>query len=517
MTAVLSLALTPWGPVLVLLLGAAALFPVNVRRLPRAVQVVTIAILFLAWTWVMAWRLLPAPVVSAEVTRAPLDVAVYALFRVDTTTWPFSATVMTVGLIGALLWPTRPPIGRVSGPSVGLMFIVGALLMTMAGNLLALFLGWVVMDAAYLALLLEAHPRATGRGVGLTLLGALLLWGIVALLPTDVSIQPWEQLVLPGWALGVLGLSVWLRIGVYPLHRPRDLPLPGFPPPWLWLDVIAGGSWLVRWALLIGASTFWQNRTWLVVAVFAFFGSALAAWLSPSVERRLEWALIHRTSVFLLLPLASPPPWNALVLSLGIAIVLAGGALLTLRHMGLPFAQQIASVLATLIFWGMPFTAGAPARLVIAGGMQWYVWVGFLLMLGDALLLGTLLVPDIGRGNDGGDWRGALRVGILLLPVILIPAFLPIPPKPPSTWLWATLLPLVLGVLVAWQYERIFVDVREWVWGMEVLTYLRPLEVGGRGLTVWMLTALGGIVTLLEGAAWLGWIFLFGLVLLLWR
>ena len=126
-------------------------------------------------------------------------------------------------------------------------------------------------------------------------------------------------------------------------------------------------------------------------------------------------------------------------------------------------------------------------------------------------------MPDIGRGNDGGDWRGALRVGILLLPVILIPAFLPIPHKPPSTWLWATLLPLVLGVLVAWQYERIFVDVREWVWGMEVLTYLRPLEVGGRGLTVWMLTALGGIVTLLEGAAWLGWIFLFGLVLLLWR
>ncbi len=515
MTALLSLALTPWGPVVLLLLGAVALFPVNVRRLPRAVQAVTVGILGVAWLWTMLWRLSPAPVVSAEVTRAPLGIAVYALFKVNPTTWPFAAVVMTVGLIGALLWPMRPPAGRLSGPSVGLVFIAGALLMTIAGNLLALFLGWVFMDAAYLALLLEAHPRSTGRGVGLTLLGTLLLWGIIALLPTETIVQPWEHLVVPGWAQAVLALSVWLRLGAYPLHRPRVLPLPGFPAPWLWLDIIAGGSWLARWAWITGAEAFWHHKTWLAVAVFAFFGSALVAWLSPSVERRVEWAMIQRVGVLLLLPLAASPPWDDIILSLTLAVTLAGGALLTLRHMVLPFAQRIVSVLAALILWGLPLTAGAPVRLVLAGSKEWHVGLGILFILADALVLGALLFYG-GEEQDSGGWQGVLRVAMLLSPTVLIPPLLSLPQIPLTTWAWTTILPLTLGMLIAWQYERIFISVREWVWSLEVLAYLHPVEVGARNATGWLLTALGGIFSLLEGGGWLGWALLFGLVLLLW-
>ncbi len=514
MTAVLSLALTPWGPVLLLILGAAALFPVNVRRLPRAVQSVTVVILGLTWAWVMLLNLSPAPVVSAEVTRAPLDVAVYALFRVDTATWPFAALLITVGLVGAFLWPSHPPAGRVSGPSVGLVLLAGALLMVIAGNLPALFLGWVIMEAAYLALLLDAHPRATGRGVGLSLLGPLLLWFVLAALPTEVSVQPWQNLTLPTWALSVLAATVWLRLGVYPVHRQHAVRLPGFPPPWLWLDVIAGGSWLVRWAGLSGASLIWQHQTWQVLAVFAFFGSALAAWLSRTADERLGWVLIQRSGVLVLLPLVSPPPWDMYVLSMAAAIALAGGALLVLRSVALPRGHRAVWILSALILWGLPGTAAAMVRPLLARGWEWYPLAGFLLVLADALIVAVLLLPE----EDGvpiGGWRSVVRAGMLLLPALLIPFLIPrVSGLPLVVWAWTTFVPLFLGLFFAWQHERIFVDVREWAWGLEVLAYLEPLESAARNVVGWTLTALGGVVTLLEGPGWAGWLILAGVLYL---
>lgn len=513
MTGVLSLALTPWGPVLLLLLGAAALFPVNVRRLPRAVQSVTIIILGFTWVWVMLLNLSPAPVVSAEVTRAPLDIAVYALFRVDGVTWPFAALVITVGWVGAFLWPAHPPVGRVSGPSVGLVLIAGAMLMAIAGNLPALFLGWVVMEAAYLALLLDVHPRATGRAVGLSLLGPLILWIVLAALPTDVTVQPWQNLVLPTWALALLAVTVWLRVGVYPLHRQHVMRAPGFPPPWLWLDAVVGARWLTEWATLEGASLFWQHQTWVVLGVFAFFGSALAAWLSRSARERLRWVLVQRSGVLILLPLMASPPWDSQALALAAVVPLVGGALLMLEGVTLPRGHRAVWLVAAFLLWGVPGSAAAVARAVLAHGWTWHPLAGLLLLLGDGLVLAVLLLPE--EEAQPGGWQAVVRVGILLLPVLVMPLLLSERlALPVGTWAWTTLVPLALGLFFAWQHGRIFVDVRGWAWSLELLAYLEPMESAVRNAVGWVLSALGGIVALVEGSGWAGWILL-GVVLYL--
>ena len=509
---VLSLALTPWGPVLLLMAAAVVLLPVNVRRLPRAVQAITLLALGLTWAWVMVLSLSPAPVVAAEVVQAPLNVAVYALFRVDEVSWPFAALVVTVGLAGALLLPMHPPAGRVSGPSAGLMLIAGALLMVISGNLLALFVGWVIVDGAYLALLLEAHPRATGRAVRLALLGPLILWFVLAALPPERTIAPWNTADFPTWVLVLLALTVWLRVGAYPLHRQHRVHVPGLPVPWLWLDAVVGGVWLARWATLRDASLLWGHQTWVVMGVFAFFGSALAAWLSQSPEERVNWILVQRTSTLVLVPLLGAPPWEGWVFSLGAAVVLAGSVLLVSQRLAFPRADRWVFLAAAAILWGLPFTLGAPVRALLARAWVWHPLAGLLLILGDGLVAGALLLPD-NNGRPRGDWRAGVRVGVFLVAALVLSAGASNGTLlSPTAWTWTTLAPLVIGMFVAWQYERIFMDVREWVWSLEVLAYLEPLENTARNAVTWLLAAIGGIIALVEGAGWIGWLVLAALV-----
>lgn len=512
MTGLLTLALTPWGPVLLLLLAALILQSVNVRRLPRAAQAITLAFLGLTWAWVMVLNLSPAPVVSGEVARAPLGVAVFALFRVDDASWPFAALVVTAGLAGALLLPMRPPVGRVSGPSAGLVLIAGALLMVIAGNLPAFFLGWVIMDAAYLAVLLDAHPRGTSRAVGLSLLGPLILWLVLAALPTERTILPWDETGFPTWVLVLLAVSVWLRTGVYPLHRQHVVHLPGFPVPWFWLDTVVGGAWLARWATLYGATPLWQHQTWTVLGLFAFFGSAFAAWLSRTPDERVKWLLVQRSSALVLLPLIGPPPWNGEVISLAGAVVLAGSVLLILRQVTLPRWERWLWLLAAALFWGVPFTPAAGIRVMLARGWAWHPLVGVVLVLGDALVAAALLLPEE-DGRPRGDGRALVRVGVFLALALGLGLGLgDASVLSLSAWAWTTLVPLLLGLFFAWQYERIFVGVREWAWSLELLAYLGPMESALRGVVAWSLSALGGIVALVEGAGWVGWLVLAALV-----
>ena len=512
----LTILFTPWGPVLVLAAGVALLFPVNVRRLPRVVQATTIFVTGLAWLWIVLLRLSPAPIRHVGATQPVLDVSMYAVLEVNQTTWPFAALVATVGLGGALLLPRRPPVGRVSGPSAGLLLLTGALIMVIAGNLPALLLGWVLMDTAYLALLLDARPRAMERTVGLTLGGFLLLWAVlVGTTPTEVA-TPWEHAVFPTWALVLMGLSVWLRLGAYPLHRQHAVQVPGLPLPWLWLDAVVGGSWLLRWALLAGASAVWRHDVWWILGVFAFFGSALAAWISRAPGTRLVWIVIQRTGFLVLLPLLGVAAFPNAVVAMVAAVVLGGNALFLLRTQATTISSRVAWLLAAAVLWGLPWTLGAPVRAVIAFAWEQSMLLGLAMLLGDALVAASLLLVNGGPEPEG--WLYKARVAIFLVPALILGGMMANGLTLSwATWAWTTVVPLALGLFFAWQYERIFVDVREWAWGLRILAYLEPVEALARNALQWTLLALGGFVALLEGAGWLGWLLLAGTLTLVWR
>ncbi len=511
----LYLAVTPWVPLAVLTGTALLLLPLRVRHIPHVVQGGVLLATAIVWGWTLVMGLSPIPMVHEVSLSGPLGLSLTLLLRLDQGHWFFAFVAATLALGGAFLLPRRPPVGRVSGPSAALVLLAGVLVTTMAGNLLTLWLGWLLTHIAYLGLLLSGGSRALWRTVGLVLLAGIVLWGIISILPPSMSLRPWSRVTFPTWALAAMGVSVWLFLGAYPLHRQHLVAVPGVPAPWPWLDVVAGGAWLWRWATLEGASLIWSHPTWLALALFAVFGSALAAWISPSPRSRLVWATIQRNGLLLFLPILGMATFHAQVILLITAVVLAGSSLLVLQRRPLGRGNDIAYLLALAIFEGIPWTAGAPLRDVIAHLWSTHPLLGGLLVVADALVLSALLFPG-NVGHDGGFLQG-LRLAFFLLPALWIGWTLRrATGLSPLGWAETLLPPLLLGGFLAWQRPRIFVELRNWAWGMRAVAYLRPMEGFVGRLASWSLTGLGGIVALVDGAAWIGWLLLAAILAVVW-
>ena len=514
---VLTFLFTPWGPIILLLAGALVLLPLNIRRLPRVVHVGTFFILLLSFLWVVGWRLSPVPIEHVLAIRSPLGVPFYISLRVSPEMWPFSVLVVLAGVLGALGMPLLPPAGYVSGPTPGLTLLAGALLITLADNLPALFLGWLLMDAAYMALLLDARPRMVSRLVVLILLGDLILWVVMIGTPRDMVIASWPSMALSSGFLGLLALSVWVRLGVYPLSRLPVMDVPGFPLVWLWVDVVAGASWLVRWLSLQGADEFLSHPAWWGIGGFAFFGSALVSWLTDDPALRRKWVWGQRVSAMVLLVVFGRADVRvALVLSTTAAILFTIPPLTTRPISSHSFISRLMYLLAILILWGVPWTLGQGIRLLLENVWERQPALGFILMWGDALVLASLLVGAVYTHEESGGgfvasrwcpaaiflggmllgnvvvvWREGLRVANLLSPPTLI---------------HTTLLPLTIGTLTAWQHDRIFANLQNWRQIFQRLTYLVPGETILRNAFRWLYTSLGGLLHILEGAGWFGWL-----------
>ncbi|NPA89975.1 MAG: hypothetical protein GXO55_00755 [Chloroflexi bacterium] len=497
--------ITPWLPLALLVGMGILLLPWRVRHIPHFTRGGVLLATGIVWFWVVAFGFSPIPLVHTLTLRGPLDMSITLLLRLDKGHWLFTFLAATAAFAGSFLLPPRLPAGRTPGPSTALFLLAGTLLTTMAGNLLTLLLGWAITNAAYLGVLLSGGARATWRTVGLVLLSGILLWAVLAAAPPAMAIRPWDETRFPAWALAFMGGSVWLYLGAYPFHRQHRLAAPGIPAPWLWLDVMAGASWAWRWATLEGASQVWHHPAWIALALFAAFGSALASWLSESPRARLIWALIQRAGLLLLIPLL-PEAWiYPSMIALSAAIVLAGGALLILHTRHLAYGQNVAYLLALALFWGLPWTAGAPVRALIATLWEQAPGLGLLLLISDALVLGSILSPP--KWSGIARRREIIRVTLYVLPAILVGYRMSEGISlPPATWLWTVGIPLVLGGLLAWQRPRVFVDMRNWAWGMRVMAHLQPWETGVREVIHWSLLALGGMTTLIEGAGWAAWL-----------
>ncbi len=487
--------------------------PFNVRRVPHLARGIVVLATGAVWLWFLTFSLSPVPLVHTLTLQGPLDMSITLLLRLDAGHRAFALLAATAALGGSLLLPRQLPPGRAPGPSTALILLAGVLLITMAGNLLTLLLGWAITHAAYLGLLLGGGPRTAWRTVGLVLLGGWLLWVVLAASPPQATVLPWEKTRFPPWALLLLGMSVWLYLGAYPFHRQHRVAAPGVPAPWLWLDVVAGAAWLWHWMSLKGSEAIWAHDAWLVLALFAAFGSALIAWLSEAPRARLVWAMIQRTGLLLLVPLLGRNAAFAAIIALTAAVIFAGGAFLVLQNRALARGRRVAYVLALALFWGLPWTPGGAVRPLLLALAHRSPWLAVLLVLADALVLGGLSVPV--TLPTRGRKREMVRVTFFLLPALIVGYMtgrewhLSL-----TAWGWTTLIPLIGGGLLAWQRPRVFAEMRNWAWGMRVMAYLEPWEMTAQRLVGWTITGVGGVVALIDGAGWVAWLFLALLLIL---
>ena len=511
----LSILFTPWGPVLMYALTAAVLFGVNPRRFSRVAQGIALSSAWMVLFWVFLWRVVPVPV--THVLRLGTEVVppLFVRTAVSLEVWPLIGVVGVLAAAGTCV-PLRPPPGRVPVLSAGFVLLAGSMLVLVADNLPALLFGWVVVDSALLALSVETRGLVPARALGFSLATALALWLVMVTHPTAVVGAPWRALELPRWALVLLGASAWVRLGAYPFHREWERGRSSLPEPWLWAPAVAGIGWFLQWVRLPGSEAVWGENVWLFLGVVAFFGSALATWTSRSPSVRSRWVLIHRLSALVIVPWVWQG-WSFLVgKQLGSVVVLAGVARILLREYPLPRGTKVLSWVAAAWIWGVPGLLSTPWRELPLSVGEWQPLLAAAIFLADALIASALLLPDPVRGQP--RWRHVIPISFLLAPLLVWnlmaepQGFLTVP-----RWWGAAAIAGGIGAFLAWQYERIFVDVRPWVWGIRVLASLEPVESGARNLVRWGGMAIGGILTLLEGAGWLGWLFFSAVLAWIWR
>ncbi len=503
---------TPWGPVLVYGLTAAALLVVNPRRFPRLSQALALLGTWVVAVWVMVWRLVPAPVAHVLVLSPGDAPPLFVRTQVSATIWPLLGVLAALGAAGACV-PLRPPAGRVPVLSGGLVLLAGAMVVLVAENLPALLLGWVVLEVGLLTRMGETRGAMPVRALGLSLLTALIVWVIVVTQP--FAMAPWSDLVLPEWALALLGLAVWVRLGAYPFHREGERPRRGLPEAWQWAPAVAGVGWLVRWISLPGSERIWGHQVWVFLGVVAVFGSALAAWTSRAPSVRWHWVLIQRMSTLVLVPWVWRGESFLVGSMLGGGVLLAGVARSMLREYPIPRgSRELGWALAAWV-WGVPGLLTSPWREVPLSVGAWQPLLGSALFLADALVVSALLLGESSRGPF--RWRHALPLGVLVGALLVWNVMaVPLGWVQVGRWWGSALVVGSIGGFLAWQYDRIFVDMRAWAWGIRVLASLEPVEEMIRNVVRWGWMGVGGVLSLLEGAGWVGWLLLAAVLAWVW-
>lgn len=514
MSSLIRLAFTPVGPPLLYGLAAAALllFPAYPQR--QGGRFVLALITGFVTLWIAAWAVLPVPV-TTTLSLAADELPPLALrTAVHGDLWPLLAAVAFLGVVG-VGWPHHR--GKVDSTSFGAGFLLLAatLLVIVADNLPAVLLGWAVFDAAWLLAVTRGPGLGERRDVhALPLLSLAAIWGVLVAAPPGIGTHPWSRLDLPPWANLLLGLTVWVRAGVYPFPHIQWQTSFSIPEPWLWASWLAGVGWLAHWTRVPGSDAIWGHPAWVVTAVLALFASTLEAWLTRSPSRRWPHMARQRWSALLLIPWVWRDQAIAVLATAGPATVVAGS--LWRLAGNLPgWLGLVTQWAAAAWIWGFPGTLGAGWRQVpmALGQVQpLLAWGG---LVAEVLLLSALVVPTPAREQ--------VRYGVLGLAVLLggylgvwtglAPRWLVSAGQP---WLVSVGVPLVAGSILAWRYEGLMHHLTAWRWLLRLLPTLQPLASLPRQVGRWAWLALGGTFALFEGAGWFGWLLTAGLIAWLW-
>jgi hypothetical protein len=335
-------------------------------------------------------------------------------------------------------WPGREAERTLWLGAAALCFVCSANVVTLAGS-------WILLD---MALLVRLRPGESEEPAGrvwsllsltcLVLLAALMLAGEENVRVALAGGQ------FPPAVLGLLWFAALVRAGVYPFHfwlvGPGRMDAGGR----VALHLVAPltGLWLLGRVNQFSAADWIRRPEWAALGALALMGTALVAWAAENQQLRWRWIVLNRASLIVLgIYMVATAGARAQVWLLT-TFALGGAALLVAMAMQTRWGTRWPLVLAALVVWGVPGTAGFLARvaLVFPNSLTVGVPLFALVLISEALLVAAL-------------WQAAAGAPNRLEPVVETGAASPIPgpqrSMPPYfRWLTAAGLGLTFALLI---------------------------------------------------------------------
>lgn len=558
---ILEVVLSPVGPALILLLGAAVEMSVG-RWVRRPGWLTGLALSFVAVAVWLFLGLRTEPIVPtfSRPWQPPLQTGTNLVWVGDGWNWYIAGLLLLLGGVGILLdlnSEQSPALRQRQRPvhsslAVHLAVLAAGLLFVGSGNVLTTMLTWVLLDLFIIlrGAVQSESDSVSGDGVrapqhqarGLSLLGALLL--LIGLLPAG-PLGPSQALaggVLPPETAGLMLLAAMIRAGIYPFHlwllpsnrqqvNVSDRMLDHMVP-------VLCGIWLLGWTVALGREYIHMQPDILALLCLSLLGSAVAAWTAKGQANYTTFVLVTSAGLVALsgaLAFGAGPEgliWPTTAFALG------GGLWLVGEKVYQTWGWQIPVSVGALALAGVPFTPGfltqpALARMLRPDPL-------FLGLFGTFVVAESFQIAALLRSWSDSERQqlAVLQPGVIvrlmaatiaLLVPLTITGFFPrivaglasmqdaIPPmlgNPPSVvaeapvWI-AVAMPLVLGIGL--------VIARPTLWATfggvlnNVGTFTR-LEWLFR-ISWWFIDrvsdAWGQALHLLEGAGYVGWVIVF--------
>jgi hypothetical protein len=555
--------LTPIGPPVILLVGAAVVLIVG-RWLRRTDWLAGVALVFVgaaAVCYISLQYLSIVPTFSHP--WQPLFQDATNLFWIsDGWNYYLGALILLTGGLGVLLNRSHRPDGRALPHSstvlaLNLAVVAAALLFVNSGNLLTVLLVWVFLDLAIVLrgavdpVGLDAAQTGGAAGVRvqanearvLSLLGAMLL--LIGILPAGFTGLAQELAVgnLPAETLLFMLMAAAIRSGVYPFHLwvlPRGRTEVNVAERFLDQIVpVLAGLWLMGWVLRLGGAELLQGPLALAIFLLAILASAVAAWTTAEQPQHVAFVLITSSSLAVLAGTLSATPGPAGLVWALTAFALGGGLWLVGEQAWRAWGWQIPVSVGALALAGTPFTPGfmalpSFASLLSRGPLYWPVFGLYVLAQGTfiAALLRSWSTErtEQGTAKTGQVYARSYMVRLLLatlalglplavtgfLPVfaetlIAIPNAIPaglgaLPTGTAGLDVWLTLiLPYLLGFGLIWLRPRLWPRLGAWPDRLSQFSQLEWLFRSG----MWIVdqgAQLGhNALHVVEGAGYLGW------------
>jgi hypothetical protein len=552
--------LSPIGPALVLLIGAAVALPAG-RWLHQPRWLTALALLFAGAAGLLFLALQFQPVVPtfSRPWQPLLQSAINLYWISDSWNYYASGLILLLGGLGILL--DRNPrastgqVYRLSAMlSANLTVLAASLLFVNSGNLLTALLAWVFLDLAILLRAAIEPIQSSGdnslqlrnnEARILSMLGALLL--LIGLLPAGASgpAQEFARGSLPPETLFLMLLAAAIRSGVYPFHLwllPRTRSTLNLSERLLdHMAPVLCGLWLFGWTFQLGGAAIVVQPLVLTLLALTLLATSIAAWTAEDQLHYVTFVLIGSAGLAVLAGGLAGNPGPSGMFWATTAFALGGGLWLVGDQVWRAWGWQLPVSFGALALAGAPFTPGflaqpSLARLLSGGIVFWPVFVLYVVAQGIlvAALLRSWSTPEQAAAQDLPQnyfvrlLLASLALGLPLAISGILPQFwetlagLPntISPElgnPPSAVaglsVWVTVgLPLLLGFGLVWLRPRVWPRLGDWPNRVSRFSQLEWLF----RLSMWGIDrlALAGnnAVHVVEGAGYAGWLLVFLLI-----
>lgn len=556
-TELLRILLSPIGPALVLLLGAAIEMIVGrwLRR-PHLVRGLALLVVGSASGLFLVLQFLNVVPTLGLPWQPLLQTSINLFWNSDGWNNYLAGLILLLGGLGVLLDRAQRD-GVLHArfyalQAMNLAILAASILFVTSGNLLTALFAWVFLDFTVL-LRTASEPAAgddeqmlrTNEAQLLSLVGALIL--LLGLLPAGATgpAQEFARGVLPTETIVALLLAAAIRTGAYPVH--------------LWLlprrrarvvlsDRLLGhmapmlcGLWLFGWTYQLGGAALLTTPMAVLGLTALLLASAVAAWTADDQPHHATFVLVTAAGAAALAGVLAHETGPAGIVWATTAFALGGGLWLVGNQVWLAWGWQAPVTVGAAALAGVMFTPGflaqpAYSTLLTRGPLYWPAAAVFVLAMGVqvAALLRSWSAPEHAvNGHQPQDFLVRLLIacvalGLPLAVAGILPQFMETaigipntiapelgnPPSAVAAWpVWAIMaLPLLLGLalvqvrprvwpyLGAWPNRLSRFSQLEWLFRAAVWGVDRVAAISANGL---------GVV---EGAGALGWFLVFMLL-----